>query len=73
MMLSSKAYTSIEAAHLYISSMKSSEFTFTMPSMAAVITSAEVSGCSIIFVMAWLWKMKNNLQQQQLLSNIANT
>ena len=39
--------------YLYISSMKSNEFTFTIPSIPAVITKAEFSGWSIIFVIAW--------------------
>lgn len=50
------------SSDLYISSIKSSEFTFMMPSMAAVITSAEFSGWSITFVMAWKqWKQRQHL------------
>ena len=44
--------------YLYISSMKSKEFTFTIPSIAAVITKAEFSGWSIIFVIAWFEEQK---------------
>ena len=44
--------------YLYISSMKSNEFTFTIPSIAAVITKAEFSGWSIIFVIAWFEEQK---------------
>ena len=44
--------------YLYISSMKSNEFTFTIPSIAAVITKAEFSGWSIIFVIAWIEEQK---------------
>ena len=44
--------------YLYISSMKSNEFTFIIPSIAAVITKAEFSGWSIIFVIAWIEEQK---------------
>lgn len=33
-----------------------------IPSMAAVITSAEFSGWSNIFVMAWIWRRKKNIR-----------
>ena len=48
----------VVVVYLYISSMKSSEFTFTIPSIAAVITKAEFSGWSIIFVIAWFEEQK---------------
>ena len=54
--------------YLYISSMKSNEFTFTIPSIAAVITKAEFSGWSIIFVMAWFEEQKIYMSKEKRLS-----
>ena len=48
--------------------MKSNEFTFTIPSIAAVITKAEFSGWSIIFVIAWFEEQKIKMSKEKSLS-----
>ena len=48
--------------------MKSNEFTFTIPSIAAVITKAEFSGWSIIFVIAWFEEQKIKMSKEKSVS-----